>query len=134
MVTCCVKGCSNQSRLNKNVSYHKIPGQERKDVRDAWIRAIARPVLPKAVHVCSNHFTEDSFDESQEPKRRLLGGNLKHILKPDAVPSLFLNGKAVNKSGSSDIEETIKLTKVKLSLFNMRVIKMQKGVFSYRST
>ena len=23
-VTCCVKGCLNQSRLNKNVSYHKI--------------------------------------------------------------------------------------------------------------
>ena len=77
MVTCCVKGCSKQLRLNKNVSYHKIPGQERKDIRDAWISAIARPVLPKAIPVCSDHFTEDSFDESQELKRRLLGGNLK---------------------------------------------------------
>ena len=76
MVTYCVKGCSNQSRLNKNVSYQKIPGQETKDIRDAWIKAIARP----------DHFTEDSFDESQELKRRLLGGNLKYILKPDAVP------------------------------------------------
>ena len=89
MFTCCVKGCSNQSRLNKIVSYHKIPGQERKDIRDAWIKAIARPVLPKAIHVCSDHFTEDLFDESQELQQRLLGGNLKYILKPDVVPSLF---------------------------------------------
>ena len=41
---CTVKGCSNQSRLNKNVSYQKIAGQERKDIKVAWIRAIARPV------------------------------------------------------------------------------------------
>ena len=66
MVTCCVEGCSNQSGLNKNVFYHKIPGQDQKDVRDAWIRRISRPVLHKVVHVCSNHFTKDSFDESQE--------------------------------------------------------------------
>ena len=25
-----VKGCSNQSRLNKNVSYHRVLGEERK--------------------------------------------------------------------------------------------------------
>ena len=58
---------------------------------DAWIKAIARPVLSKAVHVCSDHFTEDSFDESQELNRRVLGGNLKCIIKPDVVPSLFPN-------------------------------------------
>ena len=52
----------------------------------------------------SDHFTEDSSDESQKLKRRLLGGNLKYILKPDAVPFLFPNGKAVNKSVSSDIK------------------------------
>ena len=75
-MTCNVKGCSNQSRLNKNVSYHKIPDQERKDVRDAWIRAIARSPLPKVIHVSSDHFAKDSFDESQELKQHHLGGNL----------------------------------------------------------
>ena len=30
MVNCCVQGCSNQSRPNKNVSYHKVLGEERK--------------------------------------------------------------------------------------------------------
>ena len=103
MVTCCVKGCSNQSRLNKSISCHKLPGQGRKYIRDAWIRATARPVLPKAANVCSDHDTEDSYDESQELKQCLLGGNLKFILKPDAVPSLFLNGKDVKKSGSGSV-------------------------------
>ena len=54
MVTCCVKDCSDQSRLNKNVSYHKIPDEERKDTRDALIKTIARPVLPKVVRVRSD--------------------------------------------------------------------------------
>ena len=30
MVTCCVKGCSNQSRLNTNVSYHKLLGKQKR--------------------------------------------------------------------------------------------------------
>ena len=32
MFTCNVKGCSNQSTMNKNVSYHKVLGEERKDL------------------------------------------------------------------------------------------------------
>ena len=72
-------GMEFQSRLNKNVSYHKIPGQDRKHIRDAWIRAITRPVLPKAVHVCPDHLTKDLCDESQELKQHLLSGNLKCI-------------------------------------------------------
>ena len=67
------------------------------------MKAIARPVLPKAVHVCSDHFTVDSFDERQELKQLLLCGNLKYILKPDAVSSLFPNRKAINKSGSGSV-------------------------------
>ena len=50
--------------------------------------------------MCPDHFTEDSFDESRELKQRLLGGSLKYILKPDAVPPLFPNGKTINKSRS----------------------------------
>ena len=32
MFTCSVKDCSNQSRLNKNISYHKVLVEERKDL------------------------------------------------------------------------------------------------------
>ena len=56
MVTCCVKDCSNQSKLNKNISYHKILGVERKDIRKAWIKIIARPVLRKAYSYVSNSY------------------------------------------------------------------------------
>ena len=105
----------------------------REDTRDACIRAITRPVLPKAIHVCSDHFTEDSFDESKELKRRLLGGNLKYILKPDAVTSLFPNGKIINKSVSSNVEKTIKLRKVKVYLVNICMEKMHKRRLFYNA-
>ena len=126
------KRCSNHSRYNKNVSYDKIPVQEGKDTRNVWIRAFARPVLSKAIHVRSDHFNEDSFGESQERKRRFLGSNLKYILKPDSVPSLISKGKAINKSVSSNIEKMIKPRKMKVSLFNIRMEKMQKGGFFIR--
>ena len=32
MFTCSVKRCSNKSRLNKIISYHKVLGEERKDL------------------------------------------------------------------------------------------------------
>ena len=76
--------------------------------------------------MCFDHFTEDSFDESQELKQHVLGGNLKYILKPDVVPSLFPNVKVVNKSLSSNIKKPIKLRKVKVSLLNIRI---EKGSF-----
>ena len=76
--------------------------------------------------MCFDHFTEDSFDESQELKQRVLGGNLKYILKPHVVPPLFPNVKAVNKSLSSNIKKPIKLRKVKVSLLNIRI---EKGSF-----
>ena len=88
MITCCVKGCSNQSRLNKRISCNRLPDKRRKDKRDAWIKTINKPVLHKAIHICSIHSMEDSFDESQELKLFLLGTKLKYFLKPDAFPSL----------------------------------------------
>ena len=83
--------------------------------------------------MCSDHFTEVSFDKSQELKRHLLGGNLKYILKPDAVLSLFPSGKAVKKSVSSNIGKPIKLRKVKVSLLNIHVEKCKEETFSYHN-
>ena len=53
--------------------------------------------------MCSDHYTEDSYGESQELKQHFLGGNWKCILKPVVIPYLFPNGKAVNKSGSGSV-------------------------------
>ena len=46
--------------------------------------------------------------------------------EPDAVPSLFPNGKANNKSVLSNIEKLIKLRKVKVSLLNIHMAKNAK--------
>ena len=82
--------------------------------------------------MCSDHFTKDSFDESQELKRHSLDGNLKHILKPDAVPSLFPNEVAVNRAGSASIHLFIcsKLSGNKsiLSSFKQIIIKFWESI------
>ena len=34
--------------IEQKCFYHNIPGKERSDIRDAWIKVIVRPTLPKA--------------------------------------------------------------------------------------
>ena len=75
MITCCMKGCSSHSRLNKHVSYNRLPDKKRKDKRNALIKTINKSALLKAIHVCSIHSMEDSFDESQKLKWFLLVRN-----------------------------------------------------------
>ena len=50
------------------------------NIKDAWIKPIARPLLRKVVHMCSDYFTEDSCGKHQELKQRLLGGNLNYLI------------------------------------------------------
>ena len=68
MITCCMKCCSNHSRLKKHVSCNRLPNKYRKNKRDAWIKTISKSVLHKAVHVCSIHSMEDSFDKNKKLK------------------------------------------------------------------
>ena len=70
-----MKGGSNQSRLNKHVSCNRLPDKKGKDKKDAWIKTVNKSVLHKAIHVCSIHSMEDSFDESQRLKWFLLVTN-----------------------------------------------------------
>ena len=138
MITCCVKSCSNQSRLNKRVSCNRLPDKRRKDKRDAKIKTINRSVLHKAIHVCSIQSIEDSFDESQELKRFLLGEKLKYLLKPDVFPFLPAHWKVGNKGGlfSLVVQDTdaIKFGKVGSFLFEFRIKKSQKEIFQYCNT
>ena len=48
MITCCVKGSSNDSGLNKHVSCNRLPYKKRKDKGDPWIKTINKSVLHKA--------------------------------------------------------------------------------------
>ena len=77
---------------------------------------------------------EDSFDESQELKRFLVGDKLKYLLKPDVLSSLPAHWKVRNKEGLSSLvvqdTDTIKFRKVESFLFEFRIKKSQKEAFN----
>ena len=100
MVHCCIPGCKNTHHHkskkeewqldSRNFSLHDLPGEDRLEVRELWVMAINRSTLPKDVAVCSDHFTEDCFDEKWEEYKRKYGPTkVKRKLKLDAVPTLF---------------------------------------------
>jgi len=102
MVHCCVPGCKNThhhksrgkddwaSQESRNYSLHDLPNEDRMEVRELWVMAINRTTLPKDVAVCSDHFTEDCFDEKWEEYKRKYGPTkVKRKLKLDAVPTIF---------------------------------------------
>ena len=100
MVHCCVPGCKNTHHHkskkeewqidSRNYSLHDLPGEDRLEVRELWVMAINRSTLPKDVAVCSDHFTEDCFDEKWEEYKRKYGPTkVKRKLKLDAVPTVF---------------------------------------------
>ena len=76
---------------------------------------------------------EDSFYESQELKRFLLGSKRHLLLKAVSVLSLFSNRRDGNKLGLSNIEvkdiETIEFRNVKVSMFHPRIKKYEKKCF-----
>ena len=59
--TCCVPGCYNNSKKQRNVSFHTFPNgksNEKKLLRKKWINLLSRKeVVPTSGHrVCSEHF------------------------------------------------------------------------------
>ena len=122
MVTCCEKGCSKQSRLNKSVYFNKLPSKKIKDKRDTWIKAMNRSVLHKTIHVCSVYSMKDSSNESQELKR-LLHGDV-------SIPTHWKIG---NKAGPSKLilkdTETIEFRKVENFLFDFCIKNFKKEDF-----
>ena len=75
-------------KLKQRVSCNRLPEKSRKDEGNNCIKKTKRSALHKAIHVCSIHSMDYSFDVFQELKRFLLGDKLKYLLKPDALPSL----------------------------------------------
>ena len=56
--------------INKNVSYYKILEEERKDIREAWIKTIPRPVLPKSDIRGIPQLLEKAFKQNQRKSRK----------------------------------------------------------------
>lgn len=80
--SCCALGCSNNPAKRPELSFHHFPkGEER---WNAWVAtAKSESWSPAASSVlCSEHFSREAF-------RRPPGLDMRAILKPDAVPSIF---------------------------------------------
>ena len=91
---CIAAGCSNTCK--QNVSLFISPRDP--TLRERWTRQVRRTRAgwsgPTATsYLCSNHFTEDCFDESSLMAAKL-GFEKRKTLKPDAVPTVSREQKA----------------------------------------
>lgn len=148
MVHCCVPGCKNThhhknkkdewqgGQDSRNYSLHDLPGEDRMEVRELWIMAINRSTLPKDVAVCSDHFTEDCFDEKWEEYKRKYGPTkVKRKLKHDAVPTLFPGRMFVHEKVQQIRENwKNKVLQKRLEVERLRLEKEYRDRFKYTQT
>ena len=102
MPHCMVPGCKNASQLcDGSVSFHRIPTDKAK--QKVWLskipRANPRP-LPYS-YVCSDHFSKDCFEISL--MEQLTGNKQRRRLRPEAVPTDFLNRSPVKPRKSTQL-------------------------------
>ncbi|XP_064474320.1 uncharacterized protein LOC135388606 isoform X2 [Ornithodoros turicata] len=91
---CCFVHCKNKRENTTGVTFFGFPKCER--LKQLWIAKVRRPgwKLYKSSRLCSDHFTADCFEEAERLQQEfglvLPGKRLRQRLKPDAVPSLFV--------------------------------------------
>lgn len=126
MVYCIAFGCSNDSRYSKNISYHRLPRDEKQ--RKVWLTKISRenPTISQNSVVCSEHFEPDCFE--RDMKAELLGSKPKAWLKPEAVPSIFSHRPPAKKRRTSS-EKRLKEKEKKEVIYFLSINKRQSRVF-----
>ena len=81
-------GCSNTP--SEGISLYKFPSDPR--LREEWLKQVrwthAHWNVTKYSFICSEHFTDDSF-EVDSAIAASFGIDNKRRLKPDAVPTIF---------------------------------------------
>ena len=68
-LTCCVRGCSSQSRLNKNVAYQKMSGEKRR--LNSYIRGKPQLLEKVSLKKAENIFQHTSIKHLQWSKTNL---------------------------------------------------------------
>ena len=99
---CVVAGCSNKH--SDGVSLFLFPADE--NLRRQWTKQVQRTRAcwkgpTENSCLCSNHFTEDCFDPSSLTASRL-GLKRKLLLKPNAIPTVFIRSLVSSKSSSGE--------------------------------
>ena len=70
MSGCAAKGCVNSSEKNPSLSFHQIPSNKRKEIRQEWLRHIKHgqneKYLPEdsTLYICSEHDENDCFERA----------------------------------------------------------------------
>ena len=62
MPNCGAPGCTNRSNIERTKSFHRLPREEKADLRKAWLLKIKRKIIPKELYICSDHFEEECFE------------------------------------------------------------------------
>lgn len=105
---CVVYGCS-KSTLD-GVALFAFPKSE--NLAKQWNKAVSTtrqwPGHTKWSLICSDHFSDDSFDESRECKRKYGIPPLPHrLLVEGAIPQIKRPKRPSSYSGSHDVETKI---------------------------
>ncbi|MEE6469765.1 hypothetical protein FKM82_008761 [Ascaphus truei] len=78
--TCAAFGCTNNSKRNSHVTFHRFPSNLKR--RTEWLQHVNRENFSPSLHtfLCSKHFEEPCFDRTGQTVR----------LRVDAVPTIFI--------------------------------------------
>lgn len=78
---CCAPGCLNSWNPSKDITFHRFP-HKRPDILSKWVQAIKIKNFNANMFalVCSEHFTKDSYMDSNRQRK---------MLKREAVPTIF---------------------------------------------
>ena len=102
MPHCVAHGCNNKSNNNTNVSYFTLPDPEKDPHKyKAWFCAIGRESLPKHGRICSDHFTEDSYELTSILKAKHCELQSTKMKLKKFHPSLHINHYQRNEHAQS---------------------------------
>ncbi|XP_068124674.1 THAP domain-containing protein 2-like [Hyperolius riggenbachi] len=78
--TCAAFGCSNNSKRDSHVTFHRLPSHPER--RRQWLDLLNRENFIPSLHtfLCSEHFEEPCFDRTGQTVR----------LRANAVPTIFI--------------------------------------------
>ena len=68
MPNCAAIGCVNRSGKNPSLSFHQIPSNKQKEIRQEWLRCIKRGQNEKhlpndsTLYICSEYFEKHCFE------------------------------------------------------------------------